>query len=81
MNNEELKKQIADDMALHIADVVSRFSESQTLSMIGRLRNLGVGLKILKNNKWETLHEYKLPFERFIPLYNHDFKICDIGVY
>ena len=81
MNNEELKKQIAEDEALHIADVVSRFSENQTLSMVGRLRNLGVGLKILKNNKWETLHEYKLPFDRFIPLYDDNFKICDIGVY
>lgn len=49
--------------------------------MIGRLRDLGIGLKVLKNNKWEVLHEYELPFERFIPLYNDNFKICDIGVY
>jgi hypothetical protein len=81
MNNEELKKQIAEDAALHITDVLNRFSENQTLSIVGRLRNLGVGLKILKNNKWEPLHEYKLPFDRFIPLYDDNFKICDIGVY
>lgn len=64
-----------------IADLVSSFSENQTLSTIGKLRNLGIGLKILKNNKWEVLHEYELPFERFIPLYDDNFKICDIGVY
>lgn len=45
------------------------------------MKKLGVGLKILNNNKWERLSEYKLPFERFILLYNDDFKICDIGVY
>lgn len=76
MNNKELKNE-----ALDIADLVSSFSENQTLSMIGRLKNLGIGLKILKNNKWEVLHEYELPFERFIPLYDDNFKICDIGVY
>lgn len=66
---------------LLIADVIGRFSENQSLTLIGEMRKLGVGLKILKNNKWERLSEYKLPFERFIPLYNDDFKICDIGVY
>jgi hypothetical protein len=64
-----------------IHDVVVRFSKEQTLSNIGELRKLGVGLKILNNNKWQRLSEYKLPFERFIPLYDDNFKICDIGVY
>lgn len=66
---------------LNIADVISRFSENQTLLNIGKLQKLGIGLKILKNNKWERLAEYKLPFQRFILLYSDDFKICDIGVY
>ena len=64
-----------------IHDIVVRFSNEQNLSNIGELRKMGVGLKILKNNKWERLSEYKLPFERFIPLYDDSFKICDIGVY
>ena len=66
---------------LLIADVIGRFSENQSLTLIGEMKKLGVGLKILNNNKWERLSEYKLPFERFILLYNDDFKICDIGVY
>lgn len=73
------------DLALQppllIADVIGRFSENQSLTLIGEMKKLGVGLKILNNNKWERLSEYKLPFERFILLYNDDFKICDIGVY
>ena len=73
------------DLALQppllIADVIVRFSENQSLTLIGEMKKLGVGLKILNNNKWERLSEYKLPFERFILLYNDDFKICDIGVY
>jgi len=64
-----------------IADVISRFSSNQSLTLAGELRQLGVGLKILKHNKWESLSEYKLPFERFVPLYDDSFKICDIGVY
>jgi len=64
-----------------IHDVVVRFSNEQTLSNIGELRKIGVGLKILKDNKWQRLSEYKLPFERFIPLYDDNYKICDIGVY
>ena len=73
------------DLALQppllITDVIRRFSENQSLTLIGEMKKRGVGLKILKNNKWERLSEYKLPFERIIPLYNDDFKICDIGVY
>ena len=73
------------DLALQppllITDVIRRFSENQSLTLIGEMKKRGVGLKILKNNKWERLSEYKLPFERFILLYNDDFKICDIGVY
>lgn len=69
------------DPPLFIADVIGRFSSEQNLKNIGELRKLGVGLKILKNNKWERLSEYKLPFERWITLYDDSFKICDIGVY
>jgi len=73
--NEQLKQQ------LNIAAVIGRFSSEQTLTTIGELRKLGVGLKILKNNKWERLSEYKLPFERFILLYDDSFNIYGIGVY
>jgi hypothetical protein len=66
---------------LNVVDVIGRFSEMQTLTTICELRKLGVGLKILKNNKWERLSEYELPFERFVTLYDDTFKICDIGVY
>lgn len=68
-------------MVINIVTAISRFNENQTLSNIGELKKLSVGLKILKNNKWERLSEYKLPFERFIPLYDDNFKISDIGVY
>ena len=64
-----------------LQEVIGRFSSEQTLSNIGELRILGLGLKILKNNKWERLSEYKLPFEKWITLYDDNFKICDIGVY
>ena len=73
------------DLALQppllITDDIRRFYENQSLTLIGEMKKRGVGLKILKNNKWERLSEYKLPFERIIPLYNDNFKICDIGVY
>jgi hypothetical protein len=81
MTIESTKHQDSTNPPLLIADVIGRFSSEQTLSNIGELRKLGVGLKILKNNKWERLSEYKLPFERWITLYDDDFKICDIGVY
>ena len=62
-------------------ELLDKFSLEQTLTNIGELRKAGIGLKILKNNKWERLSVYKLPFERFIPLYDDSFQICDIGVY
>jgi hypothetical protein len=64
-----------------ITDAIVRFSAEQTLTNIGELRKFGVGLKILNNNKWERLSEYKLPFERWVALYDDSLKICDIGVY
>jgi hypothetical protein len=81
MKNQVIKNHISETKASVISDAINEFSKSQTLLTVGKLRNLGVGLKVLTNNKWQTLHEYKLPFEKFIPLYSDDFKICDIGVY
>jgi len=60
---------------------LEKFHKKQTLTTIGELKKLGVGLKILKNNKRERLSEYKLPFERYITLYNDKFEISDIGIY
>ena len=68
-------------MKQEITELLDKFSSEQTLTNIGELRKVGIGLKILKNNKWERLSVYKLPFERFIPLYDDSFQICDIGVY
>ncbi len=81
MTIESTNIQLPLQPPLLIADVIGRFSSEQTLSNIGELRKVGVGLKILKNNEWERLSEYKLPFERWIALYDDSFKICDIGVY
>ncbi len=81
MRIESTNIQLPLQPPLLIADVIGRFSSEQTLSNIGELRKVGVGLKILKNNEWERLSEYKLPFERWIALYDDSFKICDIGVY
>lgn len=61
--------------------IIGRFSDCQSLSIIQELKNMGVGLKILKSNKWELLNEYKLPFERFVTLYDDEFKISDLGVF
>jgi hypothetical protein len=68
-------------MEQEITKLLNKFSSEQTLKNVEELRKAGIGLKILKNNKWERLSVYKLPFERFIPLYDDSFKICDIGVY
>lgn len=81
MKNKVIKNHISETKASVICESINDFSKSQTLLMVGRLKNLGVGLKILKNNKWQTLNVYNLPFERFIPLYNDNFEISDIGVY
>lgn len=72
-----------DEMPSSRADeeTINRFKENQTLSIIGELRNLGIGLKILKNNKWEQLSVYQLPFKRFVLLYNDNFKLTDLGIY
>ena len=63
------------------SNINAKFSTYAYSYILGEMKKLGVGLNILNNNKWERLSEYKLPFERFILLYNDDFKICDIGVY
>ena len=81
MTIKSTEHQDSTNPPLLIADVIVRFSENQSLTLIGEMKKLGVGLKILKNNKWEQLSEYKLPFERWIALYDDSFKICDIGVY
>lgn len=60
---------------------IFNFKADQSLSNIQKMKNLGIDLMILKSNKWQPLHEYKLPFERFITLYSDDFKISGIGVY
>lgn len=62
-------------------DIVNRFLKNQTLTNIQELKNAGIGLRILKNNQWEILPEYKLPFQRVIPLYDDNFEICYLGVY
>lgn len=60
---------------------IFNFRKNQTLKNIEELKKNGVGLKVLRVNKWEPLCEYKLPFDRYILLHDKDFKITDIGVY
>ena len=75
------------DALLHneIAErAIEQFEREQTLTNIGELRKLGVGLKVLENNEFKPLCEYTLPFVRFVPLYekqNGFFMISDIGIY
>jgi len=60
---------------------VLMFEASQTLTNVGKMKNCGVELFELKNNQWSRLHEYKLPIERFIRLYNNGFNLIGIGKY
>jgi len=68
-------------MKSEIEILIDRFIKNQSLSLLQELKNKGIGLKILKNNKWERLSEYKLPLERMVLLYGDDFKPSDLGVY
>ena len=82
MNLKDIKFQSNDYLGNDLlADVIGRFSENQTLAIMQEFHNLGIGLKILKNSNWIKLSEYKLPFERFVMLYDDNFKVSDIGVY
>jgi hypothetical protein len=62
-------------------DLIEQFRENQTLTNIQKLKNAGIGLRILKNNKWEEFKVYKLPFDRFVALYNDNFEPFAIGIY
>lgn len=66
---------------INLEELIKSFSKNQTLKNIEDLKNVGIGLKQLKNNKWERLTEYKLPFDRWILLYNDNLELSDIGVY
>ena len=66
---------------INLEELIKSFSKNQTLKNIEDLKNVGIGLKQLKNNKWEQLTEYKLPFDRWILLYNDNLELSDIGVY
>jgi len=74
----------AENNQSNVSKIIDSFRENQTLSALGQLKELGIGLKILKGNEWQRLSEYKLPFDRFITLYekrNGVFEISNIGVY
>lgn len=59
----------------------NRFESDQSLSAMQDIKNEGVNFKILRNNKWDTLHEFDLPIPRFVRLYNDRFQLSGIGVY
>lgn len=66
-----------------IERIIESFDKNQA-SALDQLRELGVGLKVLKNNEWQKLSEFELPFKRFAKLYNKVngvFEITDIGIY
>jgi hypothetical protein len=74
----------AENNQVNVSKIIDSFRKNQTLSGLQDLANLGIGLKILKGNEWQRLSEFKLPFERFITLYekrNGVFEISNIGVY
>jgi hypothetical protein len=62
-------------------NAVEQFRENQTMDTLQDLRNLGIGTKKLENNKWIEHGVYKLPFKRFVCLYDDIFGLTDIGVY
>lgn len=62
-------------------ELISAFRDDQSLEGLQKMRNAGIQIKELKNNKWTRMTRYKLPLDRFVPLYNDDFKIDAIGVY
>ncbi len=60
--------------------MIEKFRDNQTLSGLELIKNAGIGLKVLENNKWVALREYTLPF-RFVILYDNNFLPTDLGVY
>ncbi len=63
-----------------IKNAIIHFSKKQSLTALQELKNLGIGLKVLKNSSWQKLSKYKLPL-RFVPLYSDKFEITDLGIY
>ena len=61
--------------------LISQFRSNQTLTNLQHLKNAGIELKTRKNNQWEEVPIFELPFERFIPLYDNDFQIHAIATF
>jgi len=61
--------------------LILEFRHNQTLTNLEKLKNNGINLYKLSFNKWIKLHEFKLPIERFVRLYNNDLKLIGIGIY
>lgn len=70
MENKAINREIA----------TKQFEDNQTETGLQGLKNHGMELRHLVNNKWERLTEFKLPF-RFIRLYDNNLNLFAIGVY
>lgn len=60
---------------------IKNFEQSQTLTKMQHIKNMGVSFKEIKNNTWADLNTFKLPLNRLVPLYNDQFIIYAIGIY
>jgi len=60
--------------------IINKFEKDQTLTNIQEIKNAGMGLYKIQNNKWEELKLYTLPV-RFVKLYNDSFELIGIGRY
>ena len=63
----------------HLA--IENFRKKQTLENLQEVKNLGMNIKKLEENKWQLVTLFKLPIGEFIPLYTKNLKLEGIGVY
>ena len=65
--------------------LIRSFQENQTLANLQDIKNAGLKIEQLKNNKWQEVSEFTLPFKNTVPLYLKDekgnFNIVALGIY
>lgn len=62
-------------------ELIYQFMNKQSLTGIQELKNTGITIKHIVNQKWVNVTSYILPIERYIILYDDNLMPNGIGVY
>ena len=62
-------------------ELIREFMNNQSLTGVQKLKNIGITIKYIVNQKWTNVTSYTLPIERYIILYDDNLIPNGIGVY